>query len=65
MIFNDGGRSTGEDEAVFIAIDRNSEPSGKTERGGVFVILIGGLGVSGAGDEKGSRVVGCIEADVA
>ena len=56
MTFSDGGRSTGEDDAVFMAMDRSSEVSGSTESGGVLGILIGGL------DEKGSRLVGCTEA---
>jgi hypothetical protein len=66
MTFSDGGRSTGEHDTVFMTIDRNSEVSGSTERGGVFGILVGRFDVSGVGgDEKESRVVGCTEAHVA
>ena len=59
MTFNDGGRSTGEDDAVFMTMDRNNEVSGSTERGGVFGILMGGFDVSDAGGEKESRLVDC------
>lgn len=66
MTFSDGGRSTGEDDAVLMTMDRKSEMIGSTESGGVFGILMGGLDVSdGRGDEKESRDVGCIEAYVA
>lgn len=65
MIFNDGGRSTGEEDAVFIIMDRNSEVSGSTERGGIFGILKGRLDVFDAGEEKESRLVGCTEEYVA
>jgi hypothetical protein len=46
MTFSDGGRSTGEDDAVFMIMDRKSDVSGSTESGGVFGILIGGLKIS-------------------
>jgi hypothetical protein len=65
MSFNDGGRSTGEDEAVFMTMDRSSEVSGSTERGGIFGILTGGLDVSDSAVEKESRLVGWTEAHVA
>jgi hypothetical protein len=66
MTFSDGGRSTGEDDAVFIIMDRKSDVSGSTESGGVFGILIGDLKISDAwGDEKESRVVGSTGAYVA
>jgi hypothetical protein len=65
MTFNDGGRSTGEDDAVFMTMDRNNEVSGSTERGGVFGILMGGFEVSDAGGGKESRLVDCTEAYVA
>ena len=48
MTFSDGGRSTGEDDAVFMIMDRKSDVSGSTESGGVFGILIGELKISDA-----------------
>jgi hypothetical protein len=66
MTFNDGGRSTGEDDAVFMTMDRKSDASGSTDSGGVLGILMGELGVSDGGDEgKESRPEGCTEAYVA
>jgi len=65
MTFSDGGRSMGEDDAVFIAMERNSEVSGSTDSGGVFSILMGGPDDSGGGDEKESRLAGCTETYVA
>jgi len=66
MTFSDGERSTGEDDAVFMTMDRNSEVSGSTDSGGDFGILVGELDISDAGgDEKESRGVGCTEAYVA
>lgn len=66
MTFSDGGRRTGEDDAVLMTMDRNSEVSGSTDSGGDFGILMGGLDVSDVGgDEKESRGVGCTEAYVA
>jgi len=55
----------GEDDAVFIAMERNSEVSGSTDSGGVFSILMGGPDDSGGGDEKESRLAGCTETYVA
>jgi hypothetical protein len=66
MAFSEGGRSAGEDDAVFMTMDRNSEVSGSTDSGGVLGILVRGLGVSdGGGDEKEPRDVGSTEAYVA
>jgi hypothetical protein len=66
MTFSDGGRSTGEDDVVFMTMERNSEVSGSTDSGGVFGILTRGLGISGGGgDVKESRLAGCTEAYVA
>jgi hypothetical protein len=52
MTFNDGGRRIGEDETELISIDRMSEVKVRTDNGGGFAILVGGLEASRECDKE-------------
>jgi hypothetical protein len=54
MILRDGGRSAGDAETEFTAIERRSEVRGRTERGGGFGIALGGLELSILGESESS-----------
>ena len=54
MILRDGGRSAGDAETEFMAIERRSEVRGRTDRGGGFGIALEGLEISILGESESS-----------
>lgn len=63
IIFNEGGRSTGDDDTVFMNMDRIRDENGSTERGGDSNIAVGELEAGAVrGGEKDSIVAVCAEA---
>lgn len=58
MILRDGGRSAGDAETEFTAIERRSEVRGRTDSGGGIGIALGGLELSVIGESESSVVDG-------